>query len=367
MSFGSGCFLSAAYSCAWRGLENSIDSAPTLACVERRQDRLQRDVVDVRAFPVAVADVQPHAVARNALDALVDRGDMQLAALRRTPRPTDRGYIMVRSIARSGASICRISPALWIAWYSLLHLARDRVEIGVVAVVVRVQHRGRDDAGRGRGHERLGERALRRRSRLKRAISSLIGLMSRYLISACASGAFCCLGRVREAAHQICSISSGNLLELACRAGASTRRRSPTCAAARRSGSRRAAARRHCRCRCRPRSASPRHGAPPCPSRPPSAPGRSLRPPPARISRSDSFSLRGRLPTWVVRMRSRLQDHGRSPGTSVPAASHGHAVPQARLPNRRGLAHRRAGVDASNQNCIIVHVRGMARMGFVRR
>src|SRR5690348_3209072 len=31
MSFGSGAVLNAAYSCAWRGLENSIDSAPTLA------------------------------------------------------------------------------------------------------------------------------------------------------------------------------------------------------------------------------------------------------------------------------------------------------------------------------------------------
>src|SRR6185437_6953931 len=28
---GSLCFLNASYSCAWRGLENSIDSAPTLA------------------------------------------------------------------------------------------------------------------------------------------------------------------------------------------------------------------------------------------------------------------------------------------------------------------------------------------------
>ena len=66
---------------------------------------------------------------------------------------------MVRSIARSGASICRIEPGLVHRPVLLAHLARDRVEIGLVRVVVRVQHRGRDDAGRRRGHEPLGERA----------------------------------------------------------------------------------------------------------------------------------------------------------------------------------------------------------------
>ena len=49
--------------------------------VERRQNLLQRDVVDMRAFPVAVTDMQPHALARNAFDPFIDGGDLLLALL----------------------------------------------------------------------------------------------------------------------------------------------------------------------------------------------------------------------------------------------------------------------------------------------
>ena len=104
-----------------------------LGLIERRQDFLQRDVVDVRAFPVAVTDMQPHAIARNALDALVDGGDMTLAAL---------DEIGVRQIAvHHGAvhgEVGRVDlqneaglvdrPVL------VAHLARDGVEIGVVRI-----------------------------------------------------------------------------------------------------------------------------------------------------------------------------------------------------------------------------------------
>ena len=62
-----------------------------LGLVERRQNLAQRDVVDVRAFPVAVADMQPHAVARNAVDAVVDRRDVPLDRLDEIARPTGRG------------------------------------------------------------------------------------------------------------------------------------------------------------------------------------------------------------------------------------------------------------------------------------
>ena len=45
--------------------------------VQFRKDRRHRNIVDVRAVIVAPADVQPDAVAGNALDAKVDGGDMQ--------------------------------------------------------------------------------------------------------------------------------------------------------------------------------------------------------------------------------------------------------------------------------------------------
>ena len=48
---------------------------------ERRKDLFERNIVDVRAFPVAVADVQPHAVARDAGNAVVDRLNVTLDAL----------------------------------------------------------------------------------------------------------------------------------------------------------------------------------------------------------------------------------------------------------------------------------------------
>ena len=52
-----------------------------LRLIERRQNRRQRNIVNVRAFPVAVTDVQPHAVARNTVNALIDRLHVPLTAL----------------------------------------------------------------------------------------------------------------------------------------------------------------------------------------------------------------------------------------------------------------------------------------------
>ena len=62
-----------------------------LGLIERRQNGGERHVVDMRAFPVAVADMQPHAVARNAVDAVVDRLHVPLDRLDEIRRPTDRG------------------------------------------------------------------------------------------------------------------------------------------------------------------------------------------------------------------------------------------------------------------------------------
>ena len=145
--------------------------------------------------------------------------------------------------------------------------------------------------------------------RLKRAISRSIGRrvvivelglrLRRVLLPA----ARCGKRRV-----EIVSTSSGNSsnsraappLRFAAEAGHA----SPAC----RSENRRAAARRHCRCRCRPLSAC----ATTCRDRLVHLRAElrlvdSSRPLRAAISSSVSVSLRGRLPTWVVRMRSRLR------------------------------------------------------------
>ena len=48
---------------------------------ERRQDLVECDVEQVRAVPVAPADMQPHPLARNAGNAGIDRRDVPLADL----------------------------------------------------------------------------------------------------------------------------------------------------------------------------------------------------------------------------------------------------------------------------------------------
>ena len=128
-----------------------------LGLIERRQDLFERDVVDVRPFPIAVADMQPHAVGRNALDALVDHRHMQLARL----DEVGVGAVAIEHGAVHG-EIGRIDlqhqPGLVDRLIFVAHLARDRGEIGFVGIVEGVEHGGGDDAGRGRGHERLRKR-----------------------------------------------------------------------------------------------------------------------------------------------------------------------------------------------------------------
>ena len=142
--------------------------------------RRERDVVDVRALPVAPAAVQPHAVARNALERLVERRHVQLARL------DELGIALV--LERHGALHGEIGRVDLQDQAGLVdgevlgpHLARQRHQVVLVAVVVGVHHGRGDDAGRGRGRERLGERrgSAPPRTRLKRAISSLMSLVSR--------------------------------------------------------------------------------------------------------------------------------------------------------------------------------------------
>ena len=158
--------------------------------------------------------MQSHAVARNALDAFVDRGDVTLAALDELAV----GQIAVHhgAIHREvGRVDLQDQPGLVHRLVLLAHLARDRIEIGVVRIVVRVEHGGRDDAGRGCGHEPLGERAELAGElveagglfgdRLEIAILDVGLRLGRGVLA---------LGLLREAAHQI-SEQLRELLELA--------------------------------------------------------------------------------------------------------------------------------------------------------
>ena len=187
------------------------------------------------------------------------------------------------------------------------HLARDGVEIGVVRGVVGVEHGRGDDAGRGRGHEPLGERAelaamrLKPRDlvgdrldvevvelalRLRRVLLALvvlreaahqIGEQLRELLELAAAPA---LGDAAEAGHALRHVGlEADPLLLAVVADVDA-----GCASARSTTWRTALS----------ISASSRASSYGLPAS-------------CATSRSDSVSLRGRLPTWVVRMRSRLK------------------------------------------------------------
>ena len=110
--------------------------------IERRQNLRERDVVDVRAFPVAVAHMQPHALARDALDALVDRGNMQLAGL----DEIGLGEVAIHhgAVHREVGGVdlqdqagFRDRPVF------LAHLARDGIEIGLLRIVIGIEHGAR--------------------------------------------------------------------------------------------------------------------------------------------------------------------------------------------------------------------------------
>ena len=210
--------------------------------------RRHGDVVDVRAVIVTPADVQAHAIARNAGEPRIDRGDMQLELLQERP--------LVQMRRRTGAAPwpdrgCRSAargPLRGSRGIRCASAFGQRHQVGLVAVVVLVDHRRGDDAGRRRGHEGLAEaRAELAQPRGvladRRAVDVVAPQRARPAHWRRAPNA--------ESAPPSAAHSSGTRSDRA-RAVASTRRRSRTCSAARRSGSRRATARRRCRCRRRP-------------------------------------------------------------------------------------------------------------------
>ncbi len=179
--------------------------------VERRQDAGERDVVDVRAFPVAIADMQPHALTRNALDALVDRRDLQLAGLDEVAV----GKIAMHHGAVHG-EVGRVDlqhePGTMDRLVFLLHLTREGVEIGFVRIVIRVQHGRRNDAGRSRGHEHFGECVAGDRLEARDLGLDVLGVLVVDL--GLRLGSILLFAHQRKAPHQR-SHQLGKLLELA--------------------------------------------------------------------------------------------------------------------------------------------------------
>ena len=94
------------------------------------------------------------------------------------------------------------------------HLARERLEVGLVRGVVRVHHGGGDDARRRRRHERLGERAAALRHGLEAGDLVLQRGDVEVLELALALRRVLLLADVREAVLQVVH-ELGKLLELA--------------------------------------------------------------------------------------------------------------------------------------------------------
>ena len=120
--------------------------AADIGLVKGRQQRLEADVVDVRTFPVAPADVQPYAVARNALQRLVERGDVLLDDLDefRVGLVLEQQHPFHRQIRRVDL---QDQSGIDHGLVFVVHLAGDRVEILFVGRIMRVEHRRRDDPG----------------------------------------------------------------------------------------------------------------------------------------------------------------------------------------------------------------------------
>ena len=191
---------------------------------------------------------------RDALGGLVDRRKMHLG----DPDEALVGLVLEHHHAFH-REIRRVDlqdqPGLVDRAVFLANLAGERLHVGLVRVVVRVHQRGRDDAGRRRGHELLGERAARvlleaRDLVVDRAHVGVLHVGDRLR-------GVGDLGAMHEAPAERRD-QIGMLDEILADAALASRRHSRSCAPPCRSGTRRAAARRHCRCRCRrPSAASP--------------------------------------------------------------------------------------------------------------
>ena len=127
-----------------------------LRLVEHGQHLRQRDVVNMRPVIVAPAAMEPDAIARDAGQRLVQRRDVRLGDLEEFG-----GALVLEQDRPLHREVGRIDLQHEVGRDQLVllaHLARQGEDIGLVAVVVGVQHRRGDDAGRGRRHEGVGGR-----------------------------------------------------------------------------------------------------------------------------------------------------------------------------------------------------------------
>ena len=115
-----------------------------IGTVQLRQDGCHRDVVDMRPVIVAPADMQPDAVAGNALDAQIDRRDMQfelaeefgVSQIVEKPMPLHRQIRSVNLQDQAGV----VDGAIFVG-----QRFRQGHQIGLVAVVMLIEHgRGND-------------------------------------------------------------------------------------------------------------------------------------------------------------------------------------------------------------------------------
>src|SRR5262245_7396203 len=110
--------LSAAYSCWWRGLANSMLSAPTLALLSVG-NRLANAMSWV-CGPSQLPQQQCSRTCAGGMPSMPTLIASTSCSQMATNSFSDLSWKMMwRSIARSGASICRMKPPAWIARYSL--------------------------------------------------------------------------------------------------------------------------------------------------------------------------------------------------------------------------------------------------------
>ena len=116
----------------------------------------ERQVVIVRTFVIAPADVQPHRGRPAGLRSRALSASMLRAAIRRNSSSERWRYWLLRQEPRSGQSICSTKPGIDDRAVLGLHDVGERLHIGVLGRIVQVDDEARQDAGRRRRHERVG-------------------------------------------------------------------------------------------------------------------------------------------------------------------------------------------------------------------
>ena len=131
---------------------------------DRLHPRLERDVDDlghrqivgVRPFVIAPADVQPHAVGRQPFDRAVERGDIALGDFAAEFVVGQVAVLVVAARAEIGAVDLQHEAGFDDgAVFDFQHFG-ERVDVGFFGRVMQVDDEARQDSRRRRGHEHFG-------------------------------------------------------------------------------------------------------------------------------------------------------------------------------------------------------------------